>query len=171
MSTPGAGTMIVGGLVCAAGLAVTSISAAAAGGGGRYVFAWGAILFGATAFFRGLMTYGNHVGTGAPGDAATSAPPNTRGTSLGTGAPGYLGTTMPLVVKYGNPVGNARTENAGAGPAPAQLRTMTELSAPERILAEALAGVVRHAAAITAPELAAIHSVLRSRPGATVSEF
>jgi len=46
--------MVVGGLWCAGGLAVTFFTFQAAAGGGTYVVAWGAILFGAIQFFRGL---------------------------------------------------------------------------------------------------------------------
>lgn len=46
--------MVVGGLWCAGGLAVTILTMQAAAGGGTYVVAWGAILFGAIQFFRGL---------------------------------------------------------------------------------------------------------------------
>jgi hypothetical protein len=48
--------MLFGALWCIGGIAVTAITyqAAAGGGGGSYVVAWGAILFGAIQFFRGL---------------------------------------------------------------------------------------------------------------------
>jgi hypothetical protein len=41
-----------GGLWCVGGILVTAISYGA--GGGRFFFAWGAIIFGAIQFFRGL---------------------------------------------------------------------------------------------------------------------
>ncbi len=47
--------MIVGGLWCAGGIAVTAATYSAAEGGGTYVVAWGAIVFGAIEFFRGLL--------------------------------------------------------------------------------------------------------------------
>jgi hypothetical protein len=46
--------MLYGALWCIGGLIVTVISYQAAEGGGKYVLAWGAILFGAIQFFRGL---------------------------------------------------------------------------------------------------------------------
>lgn len=45
--------MIVGGLLFAIGLIITVGSYAAAAGGGTYVVAWGAMLFGAIQFIRG----------------------------------------------------------------------------------------------------------------------
>ncbi|HYH05212.1 MAG TPA: hypothetical protein VEC37_19140 [Bacillota bacterium] len=45
--------MIFGGLWCVGGLIVTVLTYSAASGGGRYVVAWGAILFGGIQFFRG----------------------------------------------------------------------------------------------------------------------
>lgn len=48
--------MLYGALWCVGGLVVTvwTYSAAASSGGGTYVVAWGAILFGAIQFFRGV---------------------------------------------------------------------------------------------------------------------
>lgn len=51
--------MIVGAVICGIGLVVTIGSyASAAVGGGRYVLAWGAIVFGGLRFFRGLFASG-----------------------------------------------------------------------------------------------------------------
>ena len=49
--------MIMGAVVCVIGIVITAWSYAAAeeGGGGSYVVAWGAIVFGGIQFFRGLM--------------------------------------------------------------------------------------------------------------------
>jgi hypothetical protein len=47
--------MLIGGLWCIGGLLVTALSYGAAIGGGSYVVAWGAIVFGAIQFFRGLL--------------------------------------------------------------------------------------------------------------------
>jgi hypothetical protein len=49
--------MMFGALWCFGGLALTAISfrAAANSGGGRYVLAWGAILFGGIQFIRGMI--------------------------------------------------------------------------------------------------------------------
>jgi hypothetical protein len=49
--------MLHGALWCIGGIVVTALSyqAAANAGGGRYVLAWGAILFGGIQFFRGLI--------------------------------------------------------------------------------------------------------------------
>ncbi len=60
MSTPGLTNMVVGGLVAVGGLAVTVITAAGASGGGRYVIAWGAILFGLIQCVRGGMTFSKY---------------------------------------------------------------------------------------------------------------
>jgi uncharacterized protein YaaW (UPF0174 family) len=49
--------MIVGGLWCGGGTAVTVLTLQAAQGGGTYVVAWGAILFGAIQFLRGLSQF------------------------------------------------------------------------------------------------------------------
>jgi hypothetical protein len=51
----GTRNMLIGGLICAVGLIVTIATySAASSGGGQYVVAWGAIIFGAIRFFRGL---------------------------------------------------------------------------------------------------------------------
>lgn len=51
----GTRNMLIGGLICAVGLIVTIATySAASSGGGQYVVAWGAIVFGAIRFFRGL---------------------------------------------------------------------------------------------------------------------
>jgi hypothetical protein len=49
--------MMFGALWCIGGLLVTVLTyqAAAGGEGGKYVVAWGAMLFGAIQFFRGVM--------------------------------------------------------------------------------------------------------------------
>ncbi len=49
--------MIVGGLWCGGGIAVTVVTYTAASGGGTYVVAWGAIIFGAVQFFRGMAKF------------------------------------------------------------------------------------------------------------------
>lgn len=46
--------MLFGALWCIGGILVTAITYSAAAGGGTYVVAWGAILFGGVQFFRGL---------------------------------------------------------------------------------------------------------------------
>lgn len=46
--------MIYGALWCLGGICVTVFTLAAASGGGTYVVAWGAVIFGAIQFFRGL---------------------------------------------------------------------------------------------------------------------
>jgi hypothetical protein len=46
--------MLFGALWCIGGTAVTVLSFASAKPGGSYVLAWGAIIFGAVQFFRGL---------------------------------------------------------------------------------------------------------------------
>jgi len=50
--------MIIGGLFCIGGIAVTALTYSAAAGGGTYVVTWGAILFGGFRFFRGVMAKG-----------------------------------------------------------------------------------------------------------------
>ena len=48
--------MVVGGLWCVGGIAVTAVTySGASDGGGHYVVAWGAIIFGAIQFVRGLV--------------------------------------------------------------------------------------------------------------------
>ena len=50
--------MLVGGLFCLGGILITALTySSASQGGGTYVVTWGAILFGAIQFFRGLMKY------------------------------------------------------------------------------------------------------------------
>jgi hypothetical protein len=53
----GSRNMIFGALWCFGGIVVTALtlSAASATGGGMYVVAWGAILFGVAQFFRGVI--------------------------------------------------------------------------------------------------------------------
>lgn len=46
--------MAIGGVICVIGLAVTFCTFQAASGGGRYVVAYGAIIFGAFQFLRGV---------------------------------------------------------------------------------------------------------------------
>ncbi len=46
--------MVIGGLIAVVGIVITAVTYSAASGGGRYVVAWGAIIFGAIRFFRGL---------------------------------------------------------------------------------------------------------------------
>lgn len=45
--------MAIGGIVCLIGIVITVFSFMAASGGGTYVVAWGAIVFGAIQFIRG----------------------------------------------------------------------------------------------------------------------
>ncbi|QNN23776.1 hypothetical protein HED60_16365 [Planctomycetales bacterium ZRK34] len=50
--------MLIGGLICAAGTTVTVVTmmdAFGSEGGGHYIVAWGAIVFGGMQFFRGLV--------------------------------------------------------------------------------------------------------------------
>lgn len=49
--------IISGALWCFGGIAVTLITHSMASGGGTYIIAWGAILFGVIEFFRGLSYY------------------------------------------------------------------------------------------------------------------
>ena len=49
--------MIMGAVICLVGIAITVGTYTAAEGGGSYMVAWGAIIFGAVQFFRGLMNY------------------------------------------------------------------------------------------------------------------
>ena len=53
----GSGDMLYGGLFCVVGVVITvgSYMAAAQSGGGKFVIAWGAIVFGGMRFVRGLM--------------------------------------------------------------------------------------------------------------------
>jgi hypothetical protein len=47
--------MRVGGLWCLGGIVVTAVTYSAASGGGSYVIAWGAIVFGGIQFIRGVI--------------------------------------------------------------------------------------------------------------------
>jgi len=49
--------MLYGALWCIGGIIVTAVTYSSASGGGRYVIAWGAIIFGAIQFLRGLWQY------------------------------------------------------------------------------------------------------------------
>jgi hypothetical protein len=46
--------MLYGGLWCVGGIVVTAATYSAASNGGSYVVAWGAVIFGAIQFFRGV---------------------------------------------------------------------------------------------------------------------
>jgi hypothetical protein len=50
----GTKNMMIGGLICLVGIVITAATYSSAAGGGKYVIAWGAIVFGAIRFFRGL---------------------------------------------------------------------------------------------------------------------
>ncbi len=64
-SGAGNSNMMIGGIVCLLGIVVTVGSCLAAGeGGGRYVIAWGAILWGGIQFFRGLTQHNNESNQG-----------------------------------------------------------------------------------------------------------
>lgn len=59
----GTRNMVIGGLLCAVGIIVTIVTlAAATARGGYYVVAWGAILFGAAQFIRGVQQHGGKLG-------------------------------------------------------------------------------------------------------------
>ena len=47
--------MLYGGLWCIGGIVVTAATYSAAQGGGRYFVAWGAIIFGAIQFIKGVL--------------------------------------------------------------------------------------------------------------------
>lgn len=51
--------IVVGGLWCVGGIVVTALTYSASSGGGRYVVAWGAILFGGIQLIRGLIQLGS----------------------------------------------------------------------------------------------------------------
>lgn len=58
MKSTGMRNMIIGGLVCLVGTLITvGTLAATRHGGGTYIVAYGAIIFGAVQFFRGLSQY------------------------------------------------------------------------------------------------------------------
>ncbi len=46
--------MTIGGLICVAGIAITAATYLSAINGGAYIVTWGAIIFGAIRFFRGI---------------------------------------------------------------------------------------------------------------------
>ncbi|MEA2871485.1 MAG: molecular chaperone DnaJ [Hyphomicrobiales bacterium] len=80
MSAPGLNNMMIGGAICVVGLIVTVVSASS--GGNRFVFAWGAILFGGFQLVRGLIAFLNYSPPGEtePGSSrpAVAAPPQLR---------------------------------------------------------------------------------------------
>jgi len=49
--------MIYGALWCGGGILITALTYTMAIGGGTYIIAWGAILFGAIQFFKGLLNH------------------------------------------------------------------------------------------------------------------
>jgi hypothetical protein len=55
----GVGDMVIGGLICAVGVVVTlaTYNEAASNGGGSYIIAWGAIVFGGIRFLRGVARF------------------------------------------------------------------------------------------------------------------
>jgi hypothetical protein len=53
-SESASGDMLVGGSICLVGILITTASYDSATGGGTYVVAWGAILFGAIKFLKGV---------------------------------------------------------------------------------------------------------------------
>ncbi len=53
-SEAGNKNMLYGALWCIGGLVVTALTYSAASNGGTYVVAWGAVLFGAIQFFKGV---------------------------------------------------------------------------------------------------------------------
>lgn len=50
--------MVIGGIICLVGVAITLGTYASATPGGRFTVAWGAILFGGIQFMRGLFGLG-----------------------------------------------------------------------------------------------------------------
>jgi hypothetical protein len=53
---PGLRNMAIGAIVCVVGIVITAATySAASSGGGHYVVAWGAIIFGAVQFLKGLF--------------------------------------------------------------------------------------------------------------------
>ncbi|MFN2530672.1 MAG: hypothetical protein ABR555_05195 [Pyrinomonadaceae bacterium] len=63
-ATKEAGTrnMLLGVLLCVGGIVVTGVTYAVAMGGGTFIVAWGAIIFGAGLFVRGLQQYQGKLG-------------------------------------------------------------------------------------------------------------
>lgn len=57
---PGRSNMIIGGLICVVGLIVTFGTYNIAAPGGHFIVAWGAIVFGAIQFFRGVSEWNSH---------------------------------------------------------------------------------------------------------------
>jgi len=72
--------MIIGALWCIGGIAVTAAtySAASGPGGGSYVVAWGAILFGGLQFVRGFVVWSQNRGQSASYDVPVTSPPAAR---------------------------------------------------------------------------------------------
>jgi hypothetical protein len=74
--------MMIGGFICLVGLALTLLTLAASEVTGFYLFAWGAIVFGAAQFVRGVLQLRNE--RRLAGSARNAAP----GTSSGSNAGG-----------------------------------------------------------------------------------
>jgi hypothetical protein len=53
-ASAGGTDMAIGGVICLVGILITAVTYSASSGGGTYVVAWGAIIFGAIRFFKGL---------------------------------------------------------------------------------------------------------------------
>ena len=51
----GVNNMLFGAIWCVGGIVVTAVTYQAASNGGHYIIAWGAVLFGAIQFLRGLF--------------------------------------------------------------------------------------------------------------------
>ena len=52
--------MLYGALWCIGGIVVTLLTYSAASEGGTFIIAWGAIVFGGSQFFRGLLQYSSN---------------------------------------------------------------------------------------------------------------
>lgn len=77
LAAVGQRNMVVGGLLCFAGLAFTLLTLAASPATGVYVFAWGAIVFGAAQFIRGaIQSAKQRRSTRDDSSAEQSAPPD-----------------------------------------------------------------------------------------------
>jgi uncharacterized protein YoaH (UPF0181 family) len=74
------GNIALGAIICVIGILVTVVSYSSAAGGGTYVVAWGAIVFGAIRMFKGFAQAGSspgaaHLSGGLPEPMPTASPP------------------------------------------------------------------------------------------------
>jgi hypothetical protein len=88
------GNIALGAVICVVGILVTVVTYSAASGGGTYVVAWGAIVFGAIRIFKGLA----QAGGGASAASITSPDVSLPAVAPPSAAPLLLPTSLESVV-------------------------------------------------------------------------